>query len=382
MKRVVVLGLMGQYPLAGMAWQVLHYVLGFRRLGCDCIYVENSGAPPYSPRRFALAEDARENVRFLRDTFRRFELAGAWAYYDCISERWFGMGREQAADRLATADVIVNLCGSTLPEPGAPRRGCLVYLETDPVLEQVKLASGDPDTRAMLEAHDVHFTYAWNLGAPTCPLATGDIEWRRTHPPVLADLWESPPRPRGAWRTVATYHNQGRDVVIDGRTYLWSKRPSFERVLDLPRRTGESLELALAAPESVRERFRAHGWSVRDPYPISRGAARYRRWIQAAKGEFSVEKQSVTALRTGWFSDRSVCFLAAGRPCVIEDTGFGTRLPAGAGLVAWSSVDEAAAALEAVARDYDRHARAARALAREYFEASVLLPALLEAAGA
>lgn len=382
MKRVVVLGLMGQYPLAGMAWQVLHHVLGFRRLGYDCYYVENSGAPPYSPRRFSLAEDARENVRFLRDTFRRFDLAGAWIYYDCIGERWFGMGRRRADDLLASADVIVNLCGATLPEPASRRRGCLVYLETDPVLEQVKLARGDADTRAMLDAHDVHFTYAWNLGRPECPLTTGGIDWRPTHPPVLVDLWESPPRPRGTWRTVATYHNRGKDAVFGGRTYLWSKRPSFERVLDLPRRTREPLEPALAAPEAVRERFRAHGWSARDPLPISRGAARYRRWLQAAKGEFSVEKESVVALHTGWFSDRSVCFLAAGRPCVIEDTGFGTRLPVGQGIVAWSSVEEAAEALEAVANDYERHVRAARALAREYFEASVLLPTLLEAAGA
>ena len=382
MKRVVVLGLMGQYPLGGMAWQVLHHVIGFRRLGCDCFYVENSGAPPYSPRRVSVAEDARDNVRFLRDTFRRFDLADAWAYHDCLSGSWFGMGRARATELLASADVIVNLCGATRPDPGAPRRGCLVYLETDPVLEQVKLAAGDPDTQAMLDAHDVHFTYAWNLGAPACPLATGGIAWRVTHPPVLVDLWQSPPHPRGAWRTVASWDNRGKDVVVDGRTYRWSKRPSFERVLDLPSDTRERLELALVAPEAVRERLRAHGWSLRDPYPISRGAAAYRRYLQGAKGEFSVEKQSVVALRTGWFSDRSVCFLAAGRPCVVEDTGFGTRLPLDAGLLAWSSAEEAAGALAAVARDYARHARAARSLALEYFEAGVLLPAILEAAGA
>jgi hypothetical protein len=365
-----------------MAWQVLHHLIGFRRLGVECFYIEDAGAPPYSPREQSVVDSARENVRFLRETFRRYDLAEAWSYYDSITRRWFGMQRPRVQELLEHADAIVNLCGASQPEAGDRRKGCMVYIETDPVLEQVKYARGDARTRQFLQAHDVHFTYGWNLGTPGCRVPAGDIAWRKTHPPVVVDLWESSPKPRGHWRTIATYYNKGKDVVIDGETYHWSKHPNFERVMDLPSKTNERLELALMSPSAeVRERFLAQGWKLEDPYRVSHSAGVYRRYIQGAKGEFSVEKEDQTSLKVGWFSDRSVCFLGAGRPCVLQDTGFGERVPTGIGLVAWSTPDEAIEALERVGRDYPRHAERALAIAREFFDASVLLPAILEAAG-
>jgi hypothetical protein len=141
--------------------------------------------------------------------------------------------------------------------------------------------------------------------------------------------------------------------------------------------------VALVSPDDdQRARFERGGWRVEDPVRISRGALVYRRYIQGAKGEFSVEKDDQVRLRVGWFSDRSVCFLAAGRPCVIQDTGFGVRVPTGTGLLGWRSAEEAAEALERVGRDYAHHARRAREIARSHFEASVLLPPILAAAGA
>jgi hypothetical protein len=382
MKRVVVLGLMGQYPLGGMAWQVLHHVIGLRRLGVECFYIEDSGAPPYSPREQSVVGTARENVRFLRETFRRYDLADAWSYYDSLSRRWFGIQRARVQELLDHADAVVNLCGASRPDPERRRKGCMIYIETDPILEQVKYAQGDPVTREFLHAHDVHFTYGWNIGTQGSRVPAGDIAWRKTHPPVLVDLWESTPKPRGDWRTIATYRNKGKDVVIEGERYYWSKHPNFDRVMDLPSKTKERLELALVSPTpELRERFLSHGWKLEDPYRISHGAGVYRRYIQGAKGEFSVEKDDQTRLKVGWFSDRSVCFLGAGRPCVLQDTGFGTRVPTGTGLLAWSTPAEAAEALDRVGRDYSRHASKALAIAREYFDTSVLLPPILEAAG-
>lgn len=382
-KRIVVLGLMGQYPLGGMAWQVLHHVIGFRRLGHDCVYVENSGAPPYSPKRQSIVGSPRENVRFLRDTFRRLDLAECWAYFDSGQKRWYGMPAAQATDWLENADVIVNVCGASRPDPEQKRRGCLVYIETDPILEQVRYAEGDPETRAFLDGHDVLFTYGWNIGRPECRVPDAGLRWHKTHPPVVVDLWQSPPRARGDWRTIATYRNRGKDVVIDGETYFWSKHPNWPKVMDLPSKTRERLEVALVSPgDELRREFVERGWRVQDPLRISNGAFVYRRYIQGAKGELSVEKDDLVRLRVGWFSDRSVCFLAAGRPCVLQDTGFDTWVKTGAGLLAWSTGEEAAAALERVSRDYAAHARAAREIALEHLEASRLLPAILEAAGA
>ncbi len=382
-KRVVVLGLMGQYPLGGMAWQVLHHVIGIRRLGYDVAYVENSGAPPYSPRLQSVVERPSENLRFLRETFRRLDLADRWAYFDSGKKRWHGMSASKANDWLENADVLINVCGASRPDPGQKRRGCLVYIETDPILEQVRYAAGDPDTRAFLDGHDVLFTYGVNIGKPECRVTDAGLRWHPTHPPVIVDLWQKPPRPNGDWRTIATYRNRGKDVTIDGETYYWSKHPNWPKVMDLPARTRERLEVALVSPGAeLRAEFVSKGWQVEDPYRISHTAFVYRRYIQGAKGEFSVEKDDLVRLRVGWFSDRSVCFLAAGRPCVLQDTGFGNWARTGMGLLPWSTGEEAAEALERVAKDYAAHARAAREIARETFEASVLLPPILRAAGA
>ena len=384
MKRVVVLGLMGQYPLGGMAWQVIHHVLGFERLGVRCYYVENSGAPPYSPRLQSVTDSAAENVRFLADTFARHGLADRWVYWDSLTDQWPGLGKAKAEELLREADVIVNLCGASRPDPAEKRKGCLVYIETDPVLEQIKVAQGNAESRIFLDTHDLLFTYGVRIGDPDCRVPSGGIPWRKTHPPVIVDLWRSPPAPRAPWRTIATYRNTGKDVVLNGRTYLWSKHPNFERVMDLPKRTSETLEVALvtAGESEVCQRFLDNGWKLEDPVAISSDPEIYRAWIQAARGEFSVEKQDQTELKVGWFSDRSVCFLAAGRPCVLQDTGVDARVPVGEGLLAWSTPEEALDCLERVSRDYERHCAAALRVAREYFEASVLLPPILEAAGA
>jgi hypothetical protein len=330
-----------------------------------------------------VTDSAAENVRFLADTFARHGLADRWVYWDSLTGDWLGMGKARADDLLANADVIVNLCGASRPDPELRRKGCLVYIETDPIFEQIKIANGDVESRAFLDSHDVLFTYGVRIGDPGCVVPSGGIAWRKTHPPVVVDLWESPAPARAPWRTIATYQNKGKDVVLGGRTYHWSKHPNFERVMDLPKRTAETLEIALvtAGENAVRQRFLENGWKLEDPVAVSSDPEIYRGYIQGARGEFSVEKQDQTELKVGWFSDRSVCFLAAGRPCVLQDTGVGARVPTGEGLVEWDTPEEALAALERVSRDYERHCAAALRVAREHFESSVLLPPMLEAAG-
>ena len=383
MKRVVVLGLMGQYPLGGMAWQVLHHVLGFERLGVECYYVENSGAPPYSPRLRSVTDSAAENVRFVADTFAHHGLADRWVYWDYLTDEWFGLGKARATDLLRNADLIMNLCGASRPDPEQKRKGCLVYIETDPIHEQMKLAQSDLESRALLDTHDVLFTYGTRIGDPDCKVPSGGIAWHKTHPPVIVDLWRSPAPARAPWRTIATYRNKGKDVVLDGRTYHWSKHPNFERVMDLPMRTSETLEIALgtAGETLVRERFLANGWKLEDAVAVSSDSEIYRTYIQGARGEFSVQKQDQTELKVGWFSDRSVCFLASGRPCVLQDTGVGARVPTGEGLLVWNTPEEALDCLARVGADYERHCAASLRLAVEHFETSVLLPPILEAAG-
>ena len=383
MTRVVILGIMGQFPMGGMAWQVLNYALGFQQLQCEVFYIENSSAPPYSPRHLSVVDSAEENVAFLDRTFRMYGLHGRWSYYDCLSNKWHGMSEAVTKELLEHADVIVNLCGGARPDPQTRRRGCLVYIDTDPGVELVRMAEREPYSMELLSAHDVHFTYGWNIGNESCPLPTAGINWRRTHPPVVTALWSSEHGlTPSTWRSIATYQNKGKDFTLNGETYLWSKHRNFQRVMELPSRISERLELALSIPDSqIKEQFLSHGWHFSDPYSVTNTSEVYRDYIREAKGEFSVEKDSYVRLKSGWFSDRTVCFLAAGRPCVVQDTGFSQRVPSGKGLLSWSSLDDAVEALQQVGEDYAAHARAAERIAKEYFEASVLLPDILDAAG-
>jgi hypothetical protein len=383
MTRVVVFGLMGLFPMGGMAWQVLNHMLGFQQLQCDVFYVENTGCPPYSFRRQSVVDSADDNLAFLDHTFRLYDLQERWSYYDCLSNTWNGMSEGVVKELLEHSDVIVNLCGGTRPDLQVHRHGCLVYIDTDPGVELVGMAERERRSIELLSAHDVHFTYGWNIGDGICPLPTAGIDWRRTHPPVVTALWHIAQghTPR-TWRSIGTYQNKGKDFTLNGETYLWSKHLNFERVMELPSRVSDRLELALMTPDSnVKERFLSHGWTITDPYPISKTPEDYRDYITEARGEFSVEKDSYVRMKSGWFSDRTVCFLAAGRPCVVQDTGFGYRVPCGQGLLSWNSSVEAAEAMNQVGKDYAAHARAAERIAREYFDASVLLPDILDAAG-
>jgi hypothetical protein len=207
--------------------------------------------------------------------------------------------------------------------------------------------------------------------------------WRPTRPPVVPDLWEPRVRPGARhFTTVGSWLTVGRDVEIDGARYLWSKHESFERIIDLPRRTAQTFELAMEMGDpAVAARYRAHGWRVVDPYPRSRDPWRYRAYVGASRGEFTVAKDVVARTRSGWFSDRSACYLAAGKPVITQDTGFGKLVPTGRGLFAFETLEDVLAAVEAINADYAAHCAAAREIAREYFDAERLLGRMLAEAG-
>jgi glycosyltransferase involved in cell wall biosynthesis len=286
-----------------------------------------------------------------------------------------GLGRERLARLYREADALVNVCGATRLTEEHLRCPVRVYVETDPVFEQIRVAEGDQRAIAALEDHTHFFTYGENLGRPDCPIPLEKFAWRTTRPPVISDLWESPlDLSAERFTTVATWKNVGKDIRFRGEMYYWSKHMNFQRVLDLPRRTRQPLELALGVDDPVmRELFVRYGWILTDPFEVSRDLDVYRAHVRGSRGEFTVAKDLVARTRSGWFSDRSVCYLAAGKPVVTQDTGFGKHVPAGAGLLSFDTVEEAVAALEEVNRDYPYHSRAARQLAEEYFDAERVL---------
>jgi len=384
--RVVVAGYFVRFPIGGYVWQVLHYLLGFARLGCEVSFYEDSAYYPlaYDPSSGASGEDYSFGVRRLGEVLEDFGFAGRWIFWDARRNEFHGGSGEETRRLFAEADVLVNVAGvNRLGEWRLPP--ARIYVDIDPAFTQIRLEQGDDELRGLLAEHNLFFTLGENVGTARSPLPSGGIEWRPSRPPVICDLWQSaaPPIAHAPFTTIGKWDARGRDVEFRGVRYHWRKSLEWRKFLDLPARTGERFELAMDVERVPEDRWllTARGWEVRPPLSISMDPSLYRRYIQASKGEFSAAKDMNVRLRSGWFSDRSVCYLAAGRPVVMQDTGFGDVVPTGRGLFAVRGLEDAVEALSEIAADYAAHAGAARAIACESFEATRVLRPMLEAAG-
>ena len=383
-RSVVLLGMMTRMPVPGVLWQTLHYLLGFSRLGYEVRYVEAHARAPMAFLKGPEDSGSRAAARFLAGLLERLGLGGRWAYH-ALHHDGACWGADPGTLRrwYRSADLIVNLHGGTRPLDEHTATGRLVLVATDPVRMEIELWQGRRETHELLEAHSAVFTFGENYGRPGCPLPVSDrFELLPTRQPVVTDLWESDAAPGRSWRTVANWRQRGRQIRYRNEVYHWSKDLEFEKVLDLPRRSGSRFELALSnATAEDHARLTAHGWVVLPAGAFATELDPYREFVRGARGELTVAKDQNVRLRTGWFSDRSATFLASGRPVVTQDTGFGDNLPTGEGLFAFSGIDGALAALERVETDPARASRAARDVARGFFDHRVVLPRLLAEAG-
>ena len=383
--RVVVSGLIAQYPLGGVAWDYVQYAAGLARLGHDVTYVEDTGLWPYNPDEGGVSETCDANVRHLGDVMRRFGLDGRWAYRFPWGPRWFGLSEDAVRRAVRDADLVVNVSGTLAsPEQYRPARGRLVYIDSDPGFTQAKLLRGQQDFRSVVDAHDVHFTFGETLASSPLP-ATGH-RWRATRQPVLLSEWDGDFEDvrRDVFTTVMNWTSYKPIEVGDLR--LGQKDEELTRFLELPAAVSpERLELAVAAGKTrrtPRSLLARRGWSLVDPDAVCGSLDDYRRYLAASTAECSVAKGGYVAARTGWFSCRSACYLAAGRPVVVQETGFSSVIPSGEGVVAFSTFPEAVEAVREVSARYRRHARAARELAAAYFDSDRVPTALVdEAAG-
>jgi hypothetical protein len=258
-----------------------------------------------------------------------------------------------------------------------------LYIETDPVAPQIQVAQGNEFTINLLAAHTHHFTYGENLGAPDCGVPITGFQYHSTRPPIILDWWPvQSPAATARFTTIANWKQAQKDIEWNGQKYTWSKHAEFVKFLDLPRRSGLAFELALAGGNAdERQRLTEAGWRIVEALPLSLDISSYRDYIRCARGEFTVAKDQNIRLRSGWFSDRSATFLAAGRPVVTQDTGFGNILPTGRGLFAFQTMDDILVALRQIEADYAGHCRAARSVAAEHFAAERVLGDLLRRCG-
>lgn len=388
--RIVVLGALGQMPFAGVAWQVLHYLEGFRRLGHDVSYVEDTGNWPYDPDLEIVSDDATGTARWLATLLSAHGFGDRWSFRNAArAGELHGMSAGALAERLDAAEVLINLGGATVLREAQLEVPIRVYLETDPVTPQIELVKGHKFTIELLAAHTHHFTFGERIGTPGCAVPLGDFAYLPTRQPIVLDWW-APTRAGGSmatqrlrFTTVASWDQSHKDITWQGEMYTWSKSAEFEKLLGVPGRVDATLELALALDdEATLARLRAAGFVVGPARRLSADPRAYRDYIRASGGEFTAAKDQNVRLRSGWFSDRTATYLAAGRPAVVQDTGFDAILPTGEGLLSFGTPDEAVTALEEVASDPTRHGAAALEIAREHFDSATVLTRLLQATGA
>lgn len=375
--RIIVSGVIAQYPLGGLSWHYLQYLLGLQSLGHDIYFLEDTGQWPYDPRARGKSSDGSYNVQYLRSLMERFGLAEKWAYCLPGPDQWYGLSDARRKAVIESADLLINVSG-TLYRPAEYRAiARLAYVDTDPVFTQIKLALGREAWQTRIDIHDVHFSFGERC-VEELP-QTGHCWWP-TRQPVALSQWR-PEMPRGNnFSTIMSWKSYG-SVEYQGRSY-GQKDVEFSRFVDLPSAVAPSaltVALNLAEP-SVHNQLTQKGWHVVDPSVVCSDIDSYRNFIESSMAEWSVAKNAYVAMRSGWFSDRSACYLAAGRPVVVQNTGFDAVLPTGEGILPFATVDEAVTGIQEVERNFLRHANAARGIAEQYFDANKVLGALIETA--
>jgi hypothetical protein len=379
-RTIAVAGALAQRPgVGGHTWVLLQYLLGFQRLGWDVLFldrldpgasVDDGGA--------VCPEPDSTNVCYFLDVMHRFGLGGVFSLAIGDGDRSIGLSREDVRRRLDDAVLLLNVNGFLRDEELLDRVPLRVLLDIDPGFGQMWQDLG---LHAPFRDHDAYVTVGQNVGRPECAVPACGLSWITTPPPVVLENWPDRSGVRGdSFTSIGSWRGSLGALEYRGRTY-GLRSHEFRRFAQIPRISGRSFELALRIDPTERadlELLRDGGWSLVDPRDVAGDPWTYQGYIQRSRAEFMVAKTMYVETQSGWFSDRSACYLASGKPVVAQDTGLAGHYPLGEGLLTFSSVDQALAAVEEVARDHERHARAARALAESHFDSDRVLTRLLK----
>jgi hypothetical protein len=360
----------GEPHQGGASWAVLQYVAGLRALGHEVLLIEPVAAERLAP------------GGAIADYFERLPLLeGRAALLGRGSRETAGVPYDALARAARGADLLLNVSGMLRDERLLEAIGVRAFLDLDPGFNQVWEETG---CAMGMDLHTDFVSVGQRLGRPDCPIPDCGRDWVGTLPPVALEHWPAEPAPprRDAFTSVGHWRSYGS--VDHGGLRYGQRAHSLRELFELPRRAGARFELALGIhPDEVPdlEALRANGWGLLDPYEVAGDPAAYAEFVRGSRAELAVAKSGYAVSRSGWFSDRSACYLASGRPVVAQDTGFGDFLPSGEGLLAFAGVEEAAVAVAAVESDPGRHAAAARAIAEEHLDARKVLTRLLDRLG-
>jgi hypothetical protein len=374
-KRLVLAGIVGRYPVGGVTWCALQYIAGFQRLGYDVFYLEDTGECNFDPVQNAIATDPAYALDYIRRQLALVGLEDSWAYVD-YEGGYNGKTRAQVAEACRSADLMVNLsggCWMVKPEYEALSK---IFIDTDPGFTQQAVAeAGEGWYRDFFAAHDALFTFALCADDRSCNLPKTPFRWHPTIQPVELDFWPVTSAPRDApFTTILSWTTDSFPGIGKG------KEDEILRLTEVPERTSERILLAIAGKPPI-QLLAEHGWELTDALRATVDAEAYRRFIQASKAELGFAKAMYVETRSGWFSDRTQCYLASGRPALVRETGFSDVLPVGEGLLSFEDADGILEGIESIAGEYELHCRRAREIAEEHFAGETVLRSLLQTAG-
>lgn len=381
MAQIIITGYMIRHPVAGNMLAYFHYLLGFHRLGHEVYYLEESGWPDacYNPKLGHYSDDPSYGIHAVHALLKEHNINIPVSYVNRDTSEVSGDDHSDLDHLLSSADLLLNIGGvCSLPQFALAKKRALI--DMDPLFTQLGLFAGED-----INDYDVHFSYGSNIGKTSSSIPTCGIEWLPVVPPVVPDIWENltgnvaTDRSDSPFTTICNWSAYG-GVEHNGEHY-GQKDVEFLKLLDLPKHVSPQLQLAISgADDSTKKKFSAAGWSICNAADVSHDLATYQQYIARSKGEFSAAKQAYVKTRSGWFSDRSVCYLAAGRPVIVQDTGISNWLTTGKGILTFSSMEQAIDCIEQVEGDYVGHCQTAKQIADEVFNYTVVLPQILEQA--
>jgi hypothetical protein len=373
---IILAGAIGRSGLGGQAWAYLQYLIGFRALGHEVYYLEDCGETSWvwNWETGEWTEDPTYPAAYVRDCLEPFGFGDRWVYRTDTESA--GMPLEQVKEVCGRAQLLIM---RAIPvwdwriEYALPKRR--IFIDVDPGFTQMNIAAGDEKLAAAIGRCERRFTLGQRLGAPDCVIPDAGGPWLKTLPPVVLSEWPWVAGPAATHFTSVMRWDGFQDAKYEGKTY-GQKDQELSRFIDLPRRTAQKFRIALNGPETLAE----YGWEIVPGEIATRTPHGYRQFIQQSRAEFGVAKHGYVKTQPGWFSDRSVCYLASGLPLLIQDTGLRDWFPVGEGVLTFQDFPGILGGIDAINADYERHRRAARRLAEEHFSTTKVLPALLEAA--
>lgn len=376
--RIVVLGYIVRGPLGGLVWHHLQYVLGLKQMGYDVLFLEDSDdfAGCYNPQTNDVTEDSAYGLRFIDAIFKKFGLSDQWCYFDAHQNKWYGLTKQKALAFCHSADMVINISGvNPLREwcLNIPKR---IFIDTDPAFTQIKHLTNDK-AMSLAKAHTNYYSFAENIGKPFCTIPKDGFLWKPTRQPVFLEAWENTAADKTAkWTTVMQWDSY-KERTYNGNHY-GMKSLSFAAFSQLPSHLAdEQFELAIGSPSAPIAKLQIAGWKTINPLSVTLTAETYQQYIRESKGEFSIAKHGYIVSNSGWFSERSACYLASGKPVIVQDTGFSENLPTGNGLCCFKDMNDIKEHIRSVNSDYAFHCKKAKELAIAYFDGKIVLNSLL-----